>query len=125
MTVKAKIESHRDLRVWQESVKLVKICYELTKKFPHEELYCLTSQIRRAANSVPANIAEGHGRKGRREYLRFLYIAQGSLKELESHLTIAENTALVSPRDVACVTSQSAVVSRMLLGLIHSLQRIK
>ncbi len=123
MGAQAKIESHQDLRVWQESARLAKLCYELTKNFPRDELYGLTAQIRRAANSIPANIAEGHGRSSLRDYLRFLYIARGSLKELESHLVIAHNASLISIADTDTAAAQCTVVGRMLLGLIRSLQR--
>ena len=78
----SKIQSYRDLRVWQEAVNLAESCYRLTKTFPKEELYGMTTQIRRASVSIAANIAEGYGRKTRGEYIQFLYIAQGSLKEL-------------------------------------------
>lgn len=81
----SKIQSYRDLKVWQEAVNLAEICYRFTKTFPKEELYGMTSQIRRASVSIAANIAEGYGRKTRGEYIQFLYIAQGSLKELETH----------------------------------------
>ncbi len=80
------IQSYRDLRVWQKGMDLAEICYLITREFPKEEMYTMTSQIRRAAASIPANIAEGYGREYRREYIQFLRIAQGSLKELETHL---------------------------------------
>ena len=77
------IRSHRDLRVWQLGMDLTVECYKETSTFPKHELYGLTSQIRRAASSIPANIAEGHAR-GKNEYQQFLKIAQGSLTELET-----------------------------------------
>ena len=88
------IQSYRDLRVWQEAMTLAEMCYRLTKIFPKEEVYGMTSQIRRAAASVPANIAEGYGRESRAEYIRFLRIAQGSLKEVETHLILSERVRL-------------------------------
>lgn len=78
------LESHRDLKVWQKAVDVVVDCYKLSKAFPRDEIYGLTSQLRRAAVSVPANIAEGYGRGGRGEYLQFPTIAQGALKEVET-----------------------------------------
>ena len=75
--------SYRELRVWQMSMRLAEDCYRLTRTFPKEELFGLTSQIRRASSRIPANIAEGYGRGHRGEYLQFLRIAQGSLNELE------------------------------------------
>jgi four helix bundle protein len=83
------IETYRDLKVWQKAMDLVVEIYQITKKFPKEELFPLTSQIQRAVTSVPTNIAEGHGRLHRPEYIRFLSIAMGSLMETETHLHIA------------------------------------
>ncbi|MEB3214027.1 MAG: four helix bundle protein, partial [Leptolyngbyaceae bacterium] len=76
--VAGKIQSYRDLEVWQQGMNLAEACYQLTKAFPKEEVYGMVSQIRRAAVSIPANIAEGYGREYRNEYIKFLRIAQGS-----------------------------------------------
>ena len=84
----SKIISYRDLVVWSRAMDLVEACYKLTKQLPQSEIYGLSSQIRRAAVSVPANIAEGHERRNLGEYLQHLSIANGSLKELETHLLI-------------------------------------
>lgn len=84
-----KIESYRDLLIWQQAMDLVAETYALTKTWPKDEVYGLTSQIRRASVSVPANIAEGYGRESRASYQNFLRIAQGSLKELETLLQVA------------------------------------
>ncbi len=84
-----KIESYRDLLIWQQAMDLVAETYALTKTWPKDEAYGLTSQIRRASVSVPANIAEGYGRESRASYQNFLRIAQGSLKELETLLQVA------------------------------------
>ena len=81
-----KIKSHKDLKVWQESMTLVTQIYKISEDFPKHEIYGLTSQIRRAAVSIPSNIAEGAGRKGENEFTRFLYIALGSLSEVEPQL---------------------------------------
>ena len=86
----ARIESYRDMIVWQQAMDLAVAVYTATKEWPREELYGLTSQARRAATSVPANIAEGFARENRGSYLQFLRIVQGSLKELETHLIIAQ-----------------------------------
>ena len=83
------IESYRDLQVWQKAMNLVETCYRLSALFPDSERYGLTSQLRRAAVSVPANIAEGHGRRSIREYCQHLSVAYGWLMELETHLQIA------------------------------------
>jgi four helix bundle protein len=84
-----KISSHKDLIVWQQGIRIVKEVYSLTKLFPKSEMFGLSSQLQRAAVSVPANIAEGYGRFYRGEYIRFLTIANGSVQELETLLEIA------------------------------------
>lgn len=91
----SKISSHKDLKVWQESMDLVVEVYEMVKSFPNEEIFGLTSQIKRAAVSVPANIAEGAGRRGEKEWKRFLSIAQGSLSELETHLELSQRLQFI------------------------------
>lgn len=84
-----KINSHKDLKVYQEALLLVKDIYVITSNFPKEELYGLTSQMKRCVISIPSNIAEGSGRKGNAELIRFLYISLGSLSELETQLDIS------------------------------------
>jgi len=118
----SKIQSYRDLRVWQEAVNLAESCYRLTKTFPKEELYGMTTQIRRASVSIAANIAEGYGRKTRGEYIQFLYIAQGSLKELENHWLISQRVELASPQSVNPILNQCESVGRLPLTLIRSLE---
>lgn len=119
------IQSYRDLRVWQLAMDVAEKCYRLTRQFPKDELYGMTSQIRRSAASVAANIAEGHGRNGRSEYMRFLRVAQGSLKELETHLTLASRVGLVSDSAIAEVLEQSEGLGKMLRALIRSLEKGK
>jgi len=85
------IHSYKDLIVWQRSMELVVSIYELTDQFPKEEIYGITSQIRRSSISVPSNIAEGAGRKSPKEFKQFLFIALGSLSELETQIIIAKN----------------------------------
>ena len=82
------MKTHQKLEVWQESIKLVRLIYEITKLFPAEEKYGITSQIRRASVSIACNIAEGAARKSDKEYLRFAYISRGSLSEVETLLII-------------------------------------
>ena len=89
------INSYQDLDVWKFAMDLVVQCYKVTKRFPREESYGLTSQIRRSAASIPANIAEGYGRDQSGSYIQFLKIAQGSARELETHLLIAERVGLI------------------------------
>lgn len=95
------IRSYRDLRVWGEGMDLAVACYRLTRSFPREVVYGMASQIRRSATSIPANIAEGYGRDGPGEFAQFLRIAQGSLKELETHLILSCRISLTSEQQTA------------------------
>jgi four helix bundle protein len=115
------IRSYRDLKVWQMSMDLAELCYRTTRTFPRDELYGMTSQMRRAASSVPANIAEGHGRNSRGEYIQFLRIAQGSLKELETHALLAQRIGLADEKAVGPLLDKSDIVGKMLRALIRSL----
>ncbi|MCC6284717.1 MAG: four helix bundle protein [Phycisphaerales bacterium] len=116
------IRSYRDLEIWKIGVDLTVACYEITSGFPKEELFTLTSQIRRAAGSVPANIAEGHGRESTGEFVRFLQIAQGSLKELETHLIVCERIGLADASEIEGLMALSERLGRMMRGMIRSLQ---
>jgi len=116
------IQTFRDLRVWREAMTLVETCYVVTRSFPRDELFGTTSQIRRAAASIPANIAEGYGRETTGAYVHSLRIAQGSLKELETHLLLSERVGLSSQSEVAPVVEHCDQPGRMLRGLIRSLQ---
>jgi four helix bundle protein len=115
------IRSYRDLLVWEQAFELVASVYAVTKTWPKEELYGLTSQARRAAMSVPANIAEGYGRENRGSYVQFLRVAQGSLKELETHLLVAQRIELAEETTVAPLLAQSESVGKLLQRLIRSL----
>ena len=117
-----RLESYRDLRVWQESMQLAEDCYRLTRRFPKEELFGLTSQIRRSSARIPANVAEGYGRGHRGEYLQFLRVANGSLKELETHLLLSIRVEVTRQEAVAPLLAQCDDVGKMLAGLIRSLQ---
>jgi four helix bundle protein len=101
---------------------LAESCYELTRRFPKDELFGLTSQIRRAAASVPANIAEGYGRASRKEYIQFLHVAQGSLKELETHLLLSARVRCCSESDVTPVLDRAENLGKMLRVLIAKLR---
>jgi four helix bundle protein len=116
------VESYRELRVWQVGMDLAVACYRLTAAFPPSELYGLTSQIRRAASAIPANIAEGYGRRGRGDYLRFIGIAQGSLAELEIHLLLAQHLELGAETEIQSALVQADQIGRMLSGLHRSLE---
>ena len=116
-----KIKTFKDLVVWQEGMNLVEMIYLQTKPFPKEEMYGLTNQIRRAAMSIPANIAEGNGRKNRKEYLHFLSIANGSKTELETHLLIAKRLNFLSQEAFEQLQAQQQLVGRLLSALRKSL----
>jgi four helix bundle protein len=92
-------KTHRDLEIWKEGINLVTKIYKLTKNFPKEELYGLTSQMRRAAVSYPSNLAEGAARDSISEYIRYIYISLGSLSELETQLIISRNLGFPSNID--------------------------
>ena len=117
-----RIASYQELQTWQEGMSPAVACYELTSAFPREELFGLTSQIRRASASIPANIAEGWGRGSTKEYLQFLRIAQGSLKELETHLLLSERIKLTRPADIAPLFESSALLGKLLLATIRTLK---
>jgi four helix bundle protein len=119
--VESEIRSYRDLRVWQEAMNLAEAACRLTGQFPKHEVYGFTAQVRRAAASVPANIAEGYGRESRGAYVQFLRVAQGSVKELETHLLLAERIELIAHAAVAPLLGQCDTIGKMLRGLIRSL----
>lgn len=116
------IQSYRDLVVWQKAMDLVVHCYAITAKFPKSEIYGITSQIRRAAVSIPANIAEGNGIQYRNNYLRHLTIAHGSLMELETHLMISQRLNYVSDEIVNLNLDRCSEIGRMIQGLKRSLE---
>jgi len=98
-------------------------CYQLTGVFSKDEMFGLTSQIRRSAVSVPANVAEGHGRENTGNFIQFLRVAQGSLKELETHLILAERVGIVKHSEVERELGQCDGIGRMLRALIRSLHQ--
>ena len=116
------LQTYRDLEVWQKAMDLAVLCYEATKSFPREEMFGLTSQIRRAASSIPANIAEGQGRQGTKEFLNFLSIARGSLKEVETHLILCSRIGLLPNDTLDSLLNQTETISRMMSGLKKSLE---
>ena len=117
------VRSYRDLKVWQKAMDLVVASYALTKRLPHTELYGLVSQIQRAAVSIPANIAEGHGREHLGDYLHHLSMANGSLMELETHLLVAVRLNYLNNEELDEMSGQTQEVGRMLAGLIRSLKK--
>lgn len=117
------VKNYRDLEVWQKAMDLVVECYKVAERFPKTELYGLTSQLRRAAVSIPANIAEGHGRSHTKEFLNHLSIAYGSLMELETHVQIASRLHYVDDLSLDALMARTAEIARMLNGLIQALNR--
>lgn len=115
------MQSYRDLLVWQKAIELVVSVYRISDTFPKSEVYGLTSQMRRAAVSIPSNIAEGHGLKQTQAYLRHLAIATGSLCELETQIEIANRLGFL-PVNEGTVVAQANEIGRMLFGLRQSLQ---
>ena len=114
------MKSHKNLIVWQKSMTLVTCLYEVTQTFPKEELFGITSQMRRAAVSIPSNIAEGYGRIYGKETLKFLSIAQGSASELETQLQISLRLGMASPSALNDLISLTEEILRMLSALIKT-----
>ena len=117
------IRSYQDLKVWQKSMDLVVSCYGVCKTFPTVEKYGLTSQLQRAAVSIPANIAEGKHRQHTKEFLQHLSIASGSLAELETHLLIASRLDYISKQNIFSLLEQTTEISKMIYGLRKSLKQ--
>lgn len=115
------IKTYRDLEVWQQAIGLAVQIYKHTKKYPKEETYSLTSQTQRAAISIPANIAEGQGKIFRKEFLRHLSIARGSLCELETHLILACRLDYLNEDELTTTWKSIQSVGRLLNGLIRAL----
>ena len=117
-----KILSYKDLVVWQKGIELVSLIYKISKRFPSEERFGLVSQMQRAAVSVPSNIAEGRGRRSRKDFIQFLYFALGSLAELDTQLIIAEKQGYTEKTDYNEIVRLMTEVRMMLSKLISSLK---
>jgi four helix bundle protein len=116
------MKGFRDLKVWEKAHALTLAVYRVTRTFPKEELYGLTSQIRRSCSSIPANIAEGCGRSGDPELARFLQIAMGSASELEYHLLLARDLNLLQPSDYEPLSNEAIEVKRVLASFLKKLR---
>ncbi|OQX20248.1 MAG: four helix bundle protein [Desulfobulbaceae bacterium A2] len=116
------LKSYQDLEVWKKSMDLAELVYRLSSRFPQEEKFGLTSQIRRAAVSLPANIAEGAERNATGEFLQFLGIASGSLAETETFLILAVRLGMVTNEQTSQLQTQAADIGKMLNGLKRSLR---
>ncbi|MGH9947485.1 MAG: four helix bundle protein [Pyrinomonadaceae bacterium] len=117
------VRSYRDLIAWQKAMELTALVYELTDKFPGEERFGLTLQIRKAVVSIPSNIAEGQGRNSTKEFINHLSISYGSLMETETQNLIAEMRQYITNDESALVLNKSAEVGRLINGLSNSLGR--
>ena len=115
----------KELRVWSEAHRLTLLVYEKTRAFPREEMYGLTSQLRRAAASIPANVAEGCGRRSDGELTRFLQIARGSASELEYHLLLSHDLGFLADKGFEEMRDKLIEVQRMLTALVQRVQPIK
>ena len=116
------MNSYKELIVWQKSIELVIQIYKVTKAFPKEEMYGLTSQMQRAAVSIPSNIAEGHERNSSKEFVQFLYISRGSLAELETQVIIAEKLGYINQEEKTCILNDCYEIGKMINGLLKSIK---
>ena len=116
-----KVRNYQELIAWQRAMDLVETVYKASQGFPREEIYALTSQIRRAAVSIPSNIAEGQGRRTTTDFVRHLSIAYGSLREVETQLIIAERLNYLTAAQLTIAMDHAGEVGRLLNGLMNSL----
>lgn len=114
--------AHRKLDVWKKSLEFAKDIYEVTKKYPQSEIYGLISQIKRAVVSIPSNIAEGAARKGKKEFLQFINVAQGSISELDTQLELSLMLEYISKDQYDKLMHDLKTISKMLFGLSRSLR---
>ena len=117
------IRDYRDLIVWKEAMEIAELVYSLTRSFPREEAFGLTSQMRRSAVSIPSNIAEGFGRAQRKVFVQFLRIAQGSLKELETQALLSGRIGCLSAEQLARLLSLCERLGKRLVQFVRSLER--
>ncbi len=116
------LKNYKDLKVWKKSYKLSLEIYRITAKFPREEIYGLTSQIRRSVVSIPSNTAEGFGRKTTTDYIRMLYISYGSVCELETQILLAGDLDLIEKGELGLLIKDIEEIERMLKALIKPLE---
>jgi four helix bundle protein len=119
------MKTHRDLDVWINSIKLVEEIYKLTANYPKEEIYGIVSQIRRAAVSIPSNIAEGAARSHDKEFMQFLYIALGSIAELDTQLVISDKLGYIKTDELEKIENNTKIIRNQILGLIKYLREKK
>ena len=116
-------KSYRDLEVWKKAMRLAKRIYQVTQKFPNEERFGLTSQLRRAAVSVPSNLAEGHARFGAGEFSRFLSIAMGTVAELETQILLSQELGYIKEALTLELLAELDAIGKMLRGLAKSIEK--
>ncbi len=116
------VRSYRDLLVWQKAMQMAKMVYLLVKLLPREELFALSNQMRRAAISIPSNIAEGQARNSTKEFLQFLSVAKGSKAELETQLTLCVEINYLSPNDISPIMMLLDEIGKMINALINKLK---
>lgn len=116
------VRTHKDLDIWKEGIEIVMNIYELTEKFPDFEKYVLTSQMQRAAVSIPSNIAEGAARNSKREFIQFIYISLGSLSELETLLIISKKLNYLSDEDFGCLNNKIVDLRKKMLNFLRYLK---
>lgn len=121
---KIKIKSFTDLKAWQEAYKLVLMIYQITKDFPKEELFGIISQMRRASVSISSNIAEGFSRNSFKDKIRFYYMSQGSVTELQNQLFIAKGLKYINQESFNKISDQTITVHKIINGLIKSSKRL-
>ena len=119
---RAKISSFKDLEIWQRSVKLTEEIYRITKSFPKDETFGLSSQLKRAVVSIPSNIAEGFARFFEKEYIQFLYVAIGSCAEVSTQITIADRLGYLKQEKTGILLDEVEQISKMIMGLIKKLK---
>lgn len=114
-----KVRTHKDLDVWKESIEIVKDMYKITSTYPKEEIYALTSQIRRCSISIPSNIAEGAARNSNKEFIQFLYIALGSCAEIDTQLIISKELGYITSGEYEKLSKSIEKIKSKILGLIR------
>ncbi|MCH5239793.1 MAG: four helix bundle protein [Muribaculaceae bacterium] len=119
-----KTSDYKDLKIWIKSMDLAKIIYTLTQRFPKEEIFGLTSQMRRCAVSIPSNIAEGHARNSKKDFIHFLKISLGSNAELETQAILSQNFDYITIDELSQIQKETKEISKMIISLIHHLQQL-
>ena len=116
------MKTHKDLNTWKNSMEFAEAIYKFTRKFPKEEMFCLTQQLRKAAVSIPSNIAEGAGRDYKREFIRFLRFSTGSLAEVETQVLLSEKLQYINESERIFLVGRANLIRAQIAGLIKSLK---